>query len=70
MTATITRNELKEKLEGNDDFILVETLPEENYRHTHLPKAINLPPERVAKLAPQLLPDKSADIVVYCASPT
>ena len=70
MTKTITRDELKEKLERDDDFILVETLPEENFRHTHLPKAINLPPDQVAELAPQLLPDKSADIVVYCASPT
>lgn len=47
MTATITQDELKEKLEGNYDFILGETLPEEIYRHTHLPKAINLPPDRV-----------------------
>ena len=70
MTKTITRDELKEKLERANDFILVETLSEENFRHTHLPKAINLPPDQVAELAPQLLPDKSADIVVYCASPT
>jgi len=70
MTKTITRDELKEKLERDDDFILVKTLPEGNFRHTHLPKAINLPPDQVAELAPQLLPDKSADIVVYCASPT
>jgi len=70
MTKTITRDELKEKLERDNDFILVETLSEENFRHTHLPKAINLPPDQVAELAPQLLPDKSADIVVYCASPT
>ena len=34
------------------------------------PGAINLPPDRVGELAPQLLPEKSAEIVVYCASPT
>jgi rhodanese-related sulfurtransferase len=39
-------------------------------RHTHLPNAINIPPDRVAQLAPEMLPNKSADIVVYCASPT
>jgi len=70
MTATITRVELHKKIEDKDNFILVETLPPENYRHTHLPGAINLPPDQVAELAPQLLPAKSADIVVYCASPT
>ena len=70
MTATITREELKEKIDRGDDFILVETLPAEYYRHTHLPGAINLPPDRVSELAPTLLPDLAADIVVYCAKPT
>lgn len=65
----ITREELKEKIERGDDFILVETLAPEYFRHTHLPNAINIPPDRVAELAPEMLPDKSADIVVYCASP-
>jgi len=40
------------------------------YDHAHLPGAINLPPDQVRALAPTLLPDKYADIVVYCASPT
>ena len=70
MTATITREELQKKIENEDDFILVETLAPEYYRHTHLPNAINIPPDRVAQLAPEMLPNKSADIVVYCASPT
>lgn len=70
MTATITREELQEKLKRGDDFILAETLPEENYRHSHLPTAINLPPDKVAETAGEVLPDKSADIVVYCAKPS
>ena len=70
MSATITRDELKEKIDRGDDFVLVETLPVEYYRHSHLPGAINLPPDRVSELAPTLLPDKGADIVVYCAKPT
>lgn len=70
MTVTISREELKAKIERGDDFRLVETLAPEKYRHTHLPRAINIPPDRVAELAPRLLPDRSAEIVVYCASPT
>jgi rhodanese-related sulfurtransferase len=70
MGATITREELKAKMERGDAFVLVETLPAEYYRHSHLPGAINLPPDRVKELAPALLPDKGADIVVYCAKPT
>jgi rhodanese-related sulfurtransferase len=67
---TISRDELKGKLDRGDEFVLVETLAEEKYRHTHLPGAINLPPDRVAELAPTLIPDKAAEIVVYCASPS
>lgn len=70
MVATITREALKEKIERGDDFILVETLSEENYNHAHLPNAINIPPDRVEELAPKMLPDRSADIVVYCAKPS
>ncbi len=70
MEATITREELKNKIDRSDKFMLVETLPVEYYRHSHLPNAINLPPDKIAEQAPQLLPDKTADIVVYCAKPT
>ena len=70
MIKTISRAELKQKIDQRDDFLLVETLPPTAYDHNHLPGAINLPPDKVKELASQLLPDKSADIVVYCASPT
>lgn len=70
MVETITREELKAKMDRGEKFALVETLPEMYYRHTHLPGAINLPPDKVCELAPALLPDKEADIVVYCAKPT
>jgi rhodanese-related sulfurtransferase len=67
---TISREELKEKIDRKDPFLLVETLAPEKYQQAHLPGAINLPPERLSELAPKLLPDKNALIVVYCASPT
>jgi rhodanese-related sulfurtransferase len=67
---TISREELKRKIERKDDFLLVETLPKVAYEHAHLPGAINLPADNVSHLASQLLPDKNAEIVVYCASPT
>lgn len=70
MVETITREELKAKMDGGEKFALVETLPEMYYRHTHLPGAINLPPDKVGELAPALLPDKEADVVVYCAKLT
>lgn len=70
MVATITREELKEKMDGNEHFILAETLSKETYDHAHLPGAINIPPDQVATYAARLLPDKSAEIIVYCSKPT
>ena len=70
MVKRISRDELRQKIERKDEFLLVETLPAATYHHTHLPDAINLPPEKVTELATTLLRDKSAEIVVYCANPT
>lgn len=70
MIKTISRDELKQKIDRKDNFVLVETLPKVAYEHAHLPGAINLPLSEVNVLAPKLLPDKNADIVVYCASLT
>ena len=67
---TISRDELRIKIDRHDEFLLVETLPETAYHHAHLPGAINLPPQKLAELAETLLPNKQAEIVVYCASPT
>ena len=68
MLATITRDELKRKIDQGDKFLLVETLPPETYHHAHLPGAFNLPPDQVSQRAEALLPDKSAEIIVYCGS--
>ena len=66
MLATISRDELKGKMNGGDDFFLVEALPEDMYRRSHLPGAINLPPDRVNELAGTLLPDKNREVITYC----
>jgi rhodanese-related sulfurtransferase len=70
MPATIRRDELLRKIQNQEPFILVETLSPEQYQRAHLPGAIDIPPDQIRQLAPQLLPDKNAEIVVYCASPT
>jgi rhodanese-related sulfurtransferase len=68
MVSTITRDELKTKLDRKEKLILVEALPERYYLDKHLPGAINIPHDQVDALAPASLPDKSAQIVVYCAN--
>ncbi|WP_435100288.1 rhodanese-like domain-containing protein [Arhodomonas sp. AD133] len=68
MTEKITRDELKTKLDRGDDVTLVEALPARYYRHQHLPGALNIPHDEVRELAADMLPERSAEIVVYCAS--
>ena len=68
MTASIGREELKAKIDRGDDVVLVETLDPEYHEDAHLPGALNLPPDQIGELAPQILPDKDANIVVYCMS--
>jgi rhodanese-related sulfurtransferase len=65
----ITGDELKEKLDRGDTFVLIDALAPMVYAHSHLPGAINLPssnvdPDRVARR----IPDRSTEIVVYCSS--
>jgi rhodanese-related sulfurtransferase len=68
MTATISRDELKAKLDRGERVSIVEALPEPYYCKAHLPGALLLPHDRVDALAPSLLPDKGAEVVVYCAN--
>jgi rhodanese-related sulfurtransferase len=62
----IGRDDLRAKIDGGDPFVLLEVLAPKYYRHSHLPGALNLPPGKVGEMAPDLLPDKNAEIVLYC----
>jgi rhodanese-related sulfurtransferase len=64
----IRREELEAKLARGEDVVLVEALPSMYYEDAHLPGALNMPHDQVDELAPALLPDTSAEIVVYCAN--
>ena len=67
MEGTISTKDLKAKLDQNS-IIVVETLAPERYREAHIPGAVNIPPEQVKELAPQVLPNKDAEIVTYCTN--
>ena len=64
---TISRTELQSLIEAGT-VTVVEALPAEYFEQGHLPGAINIPHNEVRDLAPGLLPDKDAQIVVYCAN--
>jgi rhodanese-related sulfurtransferase len=63
---TIARDELQAKIERGDPLFVFEVLPTMYWRKHHLPGAKSLPPSQVRELVPQLVPDKDAEIVLYC----
>ena len=69
MNKTVTRNELQARLAANPALVLLEALPEKYYNDWHLPGARHFAPGRAGSGA-SVVPDKAAEIVVYCASKT
>lgn len=67
MTTVIDRAEVARLIETGEATV-IEALPPMYYRDAHLPGALNLPHDQVDELAPSLLPERDAPIVVYCAN--
>lgn len=70
MTQTITRDDLKARLQANPGLVLLEALPEKYFNDWHIPGAVHFPHDQARILAPRVAPDSAAEIVVYCASST
>jgi rhodanese-related sulfurtransferase len=66
----VSRESLWQLIQSGDDLVLVDALSPMSYAASHLPGAINLPPEWVDERAPLRIPDRNSDIVVYCSSST
>jgi rhodanese-related sulfurtransferase len=62
---TIDREDLKEKIDRGDEFVLLEVLSEASYGRAHLPGAIRF---QDLDLIPALLPDKTTEVVAYCSN--
>jgi rhodanese-related sulfurtransferase len=70
MLKLIERAQLQTRLGTRPPPVLVEALPRKYFDDWHLPQARHLPHDQVRTLAPTVLPDLHAEIVVYCASDT
>jgi rhodanese-related sulfurtransferase len=68
--AEIGRDELWQKIESGEEFVLVDALPPISYAGAHLPGAINIPEPSVDRLCARRIPDLDTEVVVYCANPT
>ena len=67
MVTDIDRYELKHKLDHPKKIVLVDALPEDEFRKLHLPGAINIPADQVRRLAAERIPNKDVEVIVYCA---
>jgi rhodanese-related sulfurtransferase len=67
LSTSITRTGLWREMESSEPPVLIEALGAEYFADAHLPGAINMPPGQVDRLAPVLVPDLAARIVVYCS---
>lgn len=65
---SVDRDTLYRKLQSAHAPTLVEALPAKYWNDWHLPGAKHLPHDQVRQLAPSVLPDRNAEIIVYCAS--
>jgi len=66
MVSTITREELKEKIVRGDKFHLVEVDCAESDRRVHIPGSLRLPLDEIKGQADAILPNKSAEVILYC----
>jgi rhodanese-related sulfurtransferase len=67
MSTKISRERVAAMIDRGD-VTVIEALPASYYENAHLPGAINLPHDAVDELAPERLPDKAAEIIVYCSN--
>ncbi len=67
---TITTEQLKQKIEEGEEFVLIDTLGEDSYRKAHLPGAtvVDGHADDFVEKAKELVDSKDEEIIVYCSS--
>ena len=64
----ITAAEAKQKMAANPQAVVLDVRTADEYREKHIPQAVLLPLAEVKEKASAVLPDKNAEILVYCRS--
>lgn len=65
---TITAKEAKEKIDSENDVIILDVRTKEEYSEEHIAGAILMPYDSITNEKPDLLPNLDAEILVYCRS--
>lgn len=69
---TIDAEELKQIMNQEDDWVVLDVLPSDKYREEHIPGAINVPLKEDGSFVERVnetVDDPSQKIIVYCADP-
>lgn len=64
----LTPAEAKERLDSGDTLILLDVRTQSEFDEGHIPGAVCLPNEDIGSEMPDSLPDKDAEILLYCRS--
>ncbi|MGD2080808.1 MAG: rhodanese-like domain-containing protein [Nitrospirota bacterium] len=66
MFPEISTAEVKEMVDGGENFFLVDARTAEEYAQGHIPGAVNIPPGKFRFIAGLLPKNKSIPVVFYC----
>jgi len=72
MAKTLTAEELKQKIDAGEDFVLIDALGENSYQMRHVPGAQNVPnsPTFLRDFEEKVGAPKDKEIITYCSSAT
>lgn len=64
----LSAQEAKARIDSGDELIILDVREDYEYSAGHISGALLLPVGQIAQKAPELLPDKNAEILLYCRS--
>ncbi len=67
-TKKITADDAKAIIDKGEFSVILDVRTKAEYDEGHIPGAVLLPDNEISELAPTVLPDKDAVILVYCRS--
>ena len=68
MYQQITPQEAKKIMDSGEEYIILDVREQDEYDSGHIPGAILIPYTEIENKAKGMLPDKDAQILVYCRS--
>ena len=68
MYESITAAEAKQRMEAEENYIILDVRTEEEFAAGHIPGAILIPDYDIETVAPTRLPAKSQMLLIYCRS--